>query len=267
MEIETRKISFSLAHAYTILHRKNNFGYKWGKNNLSLHEVLALRIQDYGKRDGDGCARASEGSRLKPHTCTSHYGDRAAPCCPNLGYTSTIYGHDCGKPAIPAWNTANMRPSCQAPPSNYKLGTSWTLATKCRFEPGFILYKREDPNQWKKIGYILLRKKLCSWLKLCTCTSHCGNRIAPCHLILGYTYNCGKLAIPTCECKSTSTSARQEPNGWPLLVHWLFWWSTNPLQTKNLCKGSLKISLDTPSYGVLPFFEYAWSKGDLGQSS
>jgi hypothetical protein len=31
----------------------------------------------------------------------------------------------------------------------------------------------------------------------------------------------------------------------------------DPLQTKNLCKGSLNISLDTPSYSALPFFEHA----------
>jgi hypothetical protein len=32
---------------------------------------------------------------------------------------------------------------------------------------------------------------------------------------------------------------------------------------KIFAKGSLNISLDTPSYSVLPFFERAWSKGDL----
>jgi hypothetical protein len=63
--------------------------------------------------------------------------------------------------------------------------------------------------------------------------------------------------------QSTFVGAHQEPNGRPLPVHWLFLWPTGPLQTKNLCKGSLNISLDTPSYNALPFFECAWSKGDL----
>jgi hypothetical protein len=63
--------------------------------------------------------------------------------------------------------------------------------------------------------------------------------------------------------KSSSMGVRQEPNERQLPIHWLFWWPTGPLQTKNLCNGSLNISLDTPSYSALPFFEHAWSKGDL----
>jgi hypothetical protein len=138
----------------------------------------------------------------------------------------------------------------------------------------FLIFHMQGPVREMAQGHSFFRDLLGTEILFCAIFRHtllrrqrwiCGNMEGPpCISWMSDSYSIKKSLLGNLwVSKSTSIGSRQVPKGQPLPVHSLFWWPTGPLQTKNLCKGSLNISLHTSSYSVLPFFERAWSKGDL----